>query len=488
MDKPSHVLDLVVGGRLMSACWFLASLGCAILHMRLLAQAWHQSGTALEAAVVSSAWLVGTVISAQRRTAAAGNGLLFVTVVLLWLASPAVSWSIAPALHVLATYVGLCVCSFILGFTSTSWLTRPRRFPPVGEQVLLCRGLVGSTVGLVIVWLLPGSVFSAVCGLIVLVPLLLLDVLPQSRSPLPATGGLVERWSAQVVPSTAGRRTGLTLETGALPRGWWISYLAARGQLGLTVLASVFAVVTGATWSSVPTVFAADLASAHQLSHLVWLLGGQLCALVCGLLLLFSTVGRRAFGSVSRLLPESWRACGRPVSLVLLLVMAAALVAVGIFQESWMLATSLYGYTLAAWCWGLLLPRLRPTISTITFACRHSYQEPVIPRILPLRQLEEDLVQRKVGMAEVLGVVIATPLLGELVDHSSVDAVLIFVGCGLIGSLAVATCFFSRSWRESSHTQLERWYAGRGNISLPRPPALPDEYNGHHSRSSKVEA
>jgi len=234
MDKPSHVLDLVVGGRLMSACWFLASLGCAILHMRLLAQAWHQSGTALEAAVVSSAWLVGTVISAQRRTAAAGNGLLFVTVVLLWLASPAVSWSIAPALHVLATYVGLCVCSFILGFTSTSWLTRPRRFPPVGEQVLLCRGLVGSTVGLVIVWLLPGSVFSAVCGLIVLVPLLLLDVLPQSRSPLPATGGLVERWSAQVVPSTAGRRTGLTLETGALPRGWWISYLAARGQLGLT--------------------------------------------------------------------------------------------------------------------------------------------------------------------------------------------------------------------------------------------------------------
>ncbi len=73
-------------------------------------------------------------------------------------------------------------------------------------------------------------------------------------------------------------------------------------------------------------------------------------------------------------------------------------------------------------------------------------------------------MQRKVGMAEVLGVVIATPLLGQLVDISSVDAVLIFVGCGLIGSLVVAAGRFFRARGESSHPELERWYGGRGEI------------------------
>lgn len=487
MRNAPHVLDMVGGIRLMSACWLFASIGCATLQMRLLAQVWHQSGSALAASAVSAAWLLGMIISSRRCTASTSSGLWLVIVILIWLACPALRLSLAPVPQPLVPYGGMCVCSFILGFTSTSWLTRPRPFPQPGERVLLCRGMVGSTLGLVLVWLLPGSLWSSVIGLVALVPLLLLDAWPQSSSPLPAIGGLVERLSTRVVAGTTGRATGLNLEMGALPRGWWISYLAARGRLSLTVFASVFAVIMGALWSALPTVFAANLASTHQLSYLVWVLFGQLFALASGLLLLSSVAGRRAFGSTLRLLPESWRNHGRFIALALLLVMAAALVAVGLSQSAELLAISLYCYTLAAFFWGLLLPRLQPSISAITLASRHIYREPVIPRLLPLRQLEEDLAQRRVGMTEALGVVMATPVFGALLDHFTVDEVFIFVGCGLIGSLAVGVWLFSRAWGESPHAQLERWYCGRDNLSLPRQRSR-DAHDGHHSLEARVEA
>ena len=40
-------------------------------------------------------------------------------------------------------------------------------------------------------------------------------------------------------------------------------------------------------------------------------------------------------------------------------------------QASWWLAISLASYTLAAAVWGILLPRLRPSVGTLVFAQRH---------------------------------------------------------------------------------------------------------------------
>ena len=40
-------------------------------------------------------------------------------------------------------------------------------------------------------------------------------------------------------------------------------------------------------------------------------------------------------------------------------------------QAPWWLAVSLASYTLAAAIWGILLPRLRPSVGTLVFAQRH---------------------------------------------------------------------------------------------------------------------
>ncbi len=454
MTIHTHVSDLVESRRLVRICWLMASLGIATLQMRLYAQAWHQSGTALESAIVASAWMLGAVLSFQAPDAGRLWGAGFVGGVLVWLFTPAVAWHLAPVREASATFGGMTVCGLILGLFSTAWLTQRRLWSPIGERVLLCKGLVGGTIGLVLAWLLPDTRWSGVVGLLGTIPLLVLDAWPQSRCPLPAR-------------RTAGGASPLRLDRGALPLGWWIRYLAARGRLSLTLLASLVTILLGAIWNTIPTPFAGALQAGHQLGKLEWLLGGQLCALAVGLTWLAGP-GRGRFGEERRLLPETWRVHARWVWLLSLLVMAGGLLALGLpfLQDPWSLAISLGSYTLAALFWNLLLPRLRPAISTMTLAHRHLYRQPAVPRLLALRQGEEDLALRCVQIAEALLTVIVTPAVGWLTDRFTVDGLLRVVGFGLLVCLAVVVIAFSRAREQQEPEPLARWYGGTGTAAV----------------------
>src|SRR5215469_6120790 len=88
-----RLVDLAMGGRIFSACWFSASLGLSILQMRLLALAWQQSQQALVPAGLMSVWVLGTLVGLRLSNATRGWGAVTCTGALLWLAGPSlVMW------------------------------------------------------------------------------------------------------------------------------------------------------------------------------------------------------------------------------------------------------------------------------------------------------------------------------------------------------------------------------------------------------------
>ncbi len=182
------------------------------------------------------------------------------------------------------------------------------------------------------------------------------------------------------------------LSTASLPWNWWWSYLVGRaceskGYVLLTLLASSAAVILGGVWGAVPTAFAGGMLETHELGKLGWLLAGQIIALVVGV---------------------CWMGC--------------SLVTLGLpfLQASWWLAASLASYTLAAAVWGILLPRLRPSIGTLVFAQRHLLhrQGMGLPDTLHLAhgRAQEERLTRFFATVEGVLIAVFTPVVGWLID------------------------------------------------------------------------
>jgi len=454
--QKGHMLDLVVSRRLVGTCWLLAALGIATMQMRLLAQVWHESALVLVTALAASAWMLGAVASLQRPNTQRIWGACFAAGVFLWFLSPLISLRVAPAFLHLTTLVGLLAAAFILGFCSTAWLNQ-RRGSAIGEQFTLSRTLVSGTVGLVLVWLLPNASWSGGVGFVLLTPLLALDAWPQARSPLLIRGGSPTRLLLRTTHQYPGG-TGPQLDTEAMPRGWWLRYLAARERLPLTLLASGSTIVLGGIWSTIPTPFASALAEVHQLGKLEWLLGGQLVALAAG----FSSLAWLGLGEVVAshpLLLDILQSHARSAVILLLMAMSAGLLALGLpfLQDPWSLGAILGGYTLAALLWGRLLPRLLPSISTEISAQQHVYRHLAVSRLLPLRQSEEDLANRNVLIAEAWLSAILAPVFGWLVDLFTVDRLLLFLGTTLLATLAAVATAFAFDKRPQQPPSLRRW-------------------------------
>jgi hypothetical protein len=407
--------------------------------MLVLKQAWLVSRQALVPTCVVSAWVIGSLLGTRLRATPRLWGVCLSACSLLWILGPQlVSWRIAHVSAALLNKGALLGIALLLGALSTAWLLQPRSWPAVGEHAILARGLIGITGGLCIVWFFP--TLAGLIARICILPLLVLDYWPAGRSPLPATGGVVENWVSRYWST---QRWQVQLDGNAFPRTWWWSYLVerernSRGYLQLTLLASSSAIIVGAVWGAVPTPFAAELAATHELGKLGWLLGGQIVALAVGAC--FVMAARNVVGFPDRVVPTSWQARVLTLALSMLVVLAVSLVALGLpfLQAPWWLALSVVSFTLAGAVWGYLLPRLKPSLNTVMHARRHSTLGTESGLMNPLRLAHAQALEADVNrfFATAEGVLIAaiTPVLGALIDfYGSVDRVLIIVGlCTLL--------------------------------------------------------
>ena len=447
-----QMIDPVIGRRIFTLCWFCAGLGVSILQMQLLAQAWSVSRQALVPACMVSAWVLGSLFGTRLRNMTLRWGGCLLACTLLWCVSTRlVSWRIGIVPTTWLSDGALIASAVLLGAISTMWLMQQRPWPAAGERVALARGLVGTTAGLCVVWMLP--TWAGLIALACLIPLLALDGRPAARSPLPAMGSVVENWVGRYWNPD---RWQVQLEVRSLPRNWWWSYLATRSQdskgyVQLTLLASGSAVILGAIWGAVPTPFAAGLAGAHELGKLGWLLGGQIVALAIGACC--ALVARNVVGFPDRLVPPSWQARVMYVTLSMLVILGGSLVTLGLpfLQAPWWLAVSLASYTLAGAFWGLLLPRLRPSFTTLAVAQRHRWLGQDTGRLdtyhLTHERAQEERLMRLFMIAEGILIAVCTPVVGVLIDlYGSVDRVLVIVGqCFLLGLTLLALISVLRS-------------------------------------------
>jgi hypothetical protein len=455
-----HTLDPVIARRIFTGCWFSAGLGVSILQMLLLAQAWLVSRQAFVPACMASAWVFGSLLGMRLRATTRLWGGCLMACTLLWLLGPRlVSWRIAVVPTTLLSDGGLMVLAWLLGASSTAWLAQQRPWPEAFERAALARGLIGITAGLCIVWVLPA--WAGLIALTCLLPLLVLDCWPAGRSPLPAIGSVVENWANRYWST---ERWQVQLEVRSLPRTWWWSYLVerardSRGFVQLTLLASSSAIILGAVWGAVPTPFAAGLAGTHELGKLGWLLGGQIVALAISACCML--VARNVVGLPDRLVPISWQARAFALALSMLVILAGSLVTLGLpfLQAPWWLAVSLASYTLAGAIWGLLLPRLRPSLSTVVSAQRHRLHDQGIGRLdtfqLAHGRAHEVRLTRLFVTLEGVLVAFLTPVLGMLIDlYGSVDRVLVLVGlCFLLGLTLLALTSVLRSLKHPQRSE-----------------------------------
>jgi hypothetical protein len=259
----------------------------------------------------------------------------------------------------------------------------------------------------------------------------------------------------------------MQLDGRSLPRTWWWSYLVerardSRGYVLLTLLASSSVIMLGAVWGAVPTPFAAYLAQTHELSKLGWLLGGQFVALAISACCVLAA--RNVIGFPDRVVPTSRQARAFSLALALLVILAGSLVTLGLpfLQAPWWLAGSLASYTFAGVMWGLLLPRLRPSIGTQLFASRHGMLRAGvrIPDTVQLAHVlaQETLFTRQFTVVEGVLIAFLTPMLGWLIDvYGSSDRVLILGGlCSLLGLTVLALVRVLWSLKLAQHAPVAR--------------------------------
>jgi hypothetical protein len=277
-------------------------------------------------------------------------------------------------------------------------------------------------------------------------------------------GSVVENWAGRYWNPD---RWQVQLEVRSLPRTWWWSYLVtrtqdSRGYVPLTLLASGSAVILGAVWGAVPTPFAAGLAGTHDLGKLGWLLGGQIVALAIGACC--ALVARNVVGFPDRVVPPSRQARAFALALSMLVILAGSLVTLGLpfLQAPWWLAVSLASYTLAGAIWGLLLPRLRPNLTTLVVAQRHRWLGQGSGMTDPLHlahgRAQEERLARFFATTEVLLIAIFTPVVGLLIDlYGSVDRALVVIGqCFLLGLTLLALTSILRSLKQPQRLRFTR--------------------------------
>jgi hypothetical protein len=458
-----QTIDPVIGRRIFTLCWFCAGLGVSILQMQLLAQAWSVSRQALTPACIVSAWVLGSLFGSRRRTTIRVWGGCLLACALLWcVGTRLVSWRIGLVPTTWLSDGALISIAMVLGTISTAWLLQQRPWPVAGERAALARGLVGTTAGLFTVWMLP--TWAGLIALACLIPLLVLDGRRAGRSPFPAMGSVVENWVGRYWNP---ERWQVQLEVRSLPRNWWWSYLVTRAQdssryIPLTLLASGSAVTLGAIWGAVPTPFAAGLAGTHELGKLGWLLGGQIVALAIGACC--ALVTRNVVGFPDRLVPPSWQARAMYVALSMLVILAGSLVTLGLpfLQAPWWLSVSLASYTLAGAIWGLLLPRLRPSFTTLAVAQRHRLlgqdRGMTDPLHLTYGRSQEERVTRIFAITEGMLIAVFTPVVGVLIDlYGSVDRVLVIIGLSFLLVLTLlALTSVLRSLKHPQRSQFAR--------------------------------
>jgi hypothetical protein len=448
--RVEKAIDPAIGRRMLSTCWLLAGLGIATLQMLLLAQAWSVSQRAFVPACMASAWVLGALLGMRLRADTRLWGSSLVLCALLWLGgSRLVSWQMIQTLLPLAVanLFALAALALLLGTISTAWLSQRRLWSPANERVMLARALVGITAGLFVVWVLPA--WAGLVGLACVIPLLAFDFWSASRTPQPGETGVVDAWVGRY---WRAEQRPLRLHTASVPRNWWWSYLVGRareskGYVLLTLVASSTAVILGAVWGAVPTAFAAGLLETHELGKLGWLLGGQIAAFVIGVR--WFSAARGVVGFPDRLLTPSWQSRGLSLGLLMPVVMGGSLVTLGLpfLQAPWWLALSLASYTLAGAVWGILLPRLRPSLGTVILAQRYLLlgKGMGLPdtRQLAYGCAQEEHVTRLLSTTEGMLIAVITPVVGWLIDLlASVDATLITVGTCVVLVLACSLFAF----------------------------------------------
>jgi hypothetical protein len=435
---PSYLLDTAMRRRILNGCWLLAAEGISIAQMLLLSQAWRQDQQAARTACIASAWLVGTLIarvvnSALRRRSAPPAivwGAAFLSSAMGWRAwALPVGQSSTPSLmtDLVARILLLLGMALLLGFFSSLWLGQQRSWAAVGERAALVRNTFCLTFGLAIVWFFP--TWAEVVGLVCLLPLLLLDLLTALLDPRPSWGGMTRTLLDQRADPT--RWSSLRLERRASAAGWWRTYLVRRGHAVPTLLATGTAILLGAIWNTIPTPFAGGLAATGEMNKLIWLLAGQLGALTLGAWLLNSSPG--LVGAPDRLVPFSLRTPGWRLAWLSLAGISVSFVLLGLprLQDPWWLALSLGTYTLATATWGVLLPRLRPSIATEVFAQRHqAFGRGIVVRsgYLAYEQALENRVNLVLSTGEGLMTAVGAPVVGMLIDYMTADRTLIFIG------------------------------------------------------------
>ena len=231
----------------------------------------------------------------------------------------------------------------------------------------------------------------------------------------------------------------LRLERPARMAGWWRTYLVQRGYVVHALLASGTAILLGGLWSALPTAFAGALAQTGELNKLVALLAGQVAALAVGTLLL--NKNRNLIGIPERLIPSSLQTHAWRLAWLTLVGIAFGLVLLGLplLQAPFWLGVSAWIYTLALTTWGLLLPRLRPSITTEVFAQRHlAFAQGRVMRsgYLAYEQALENRVNLVLSTREGLMTAACAPAVGLLIDQMAGGRTLIFIGLALAWFLA----------------------------------------------------
>jgi hypothetical protein len=155
-------------------------------------------------------------------------------------------------------------------------------------------------------------------------------------------------------------------------------------------------------------------------------------------------------------------------------ILAGSLVTLGLpfLQAPWWLAVSLASYTLAGAIWGLLLPRLRPSLSTLVSAQRHRWHGHGIGRLDTFqlvhgREQEARLTRMVITMEGIL-IAFLAPVLGVLIDlYGSVDRVLVLVGLSFLLALTLsALTSILKSLKHAPRSQVARsTFEGRATRS-----------------------
>ena len=447
-----YTLDSAVRGRIHAGCWLGAASGIAIVQMLLLAQSWHQDQQATRTACIASAWLIGALIAGLANSALRGRftplapvwGALFLCGAVGWrLWSPQVGPIRAslPAFAMVVSTLPLLGMGLLLGLLSSLWLTQQRNWANAGERTVLVRNAVCLTFGLVAAWCFP-TTWAELTALACVTPLLLLDLLTALLDPRASWRGT----SALLLEQQAdpGLWPLLRLERRFTFSDWYRTYLRERKFTVTTLLATGTAIMVGAVWNSIPTPFAGGLARMGEVSTLLWLLAGQLAALALGAYLLNRSRG--LLGRPDRLIPHPLRTLAWRLAWFSLTLMGCGLALLGLpsLQATWWLGFSLLLYTVASVAWGILLPRLRPSIGTEVSAQRHiAFGRGAVMRnsYLAYERAIEDRVSQVLRTGEGLLTAVLTPIVGLLIDHTTVDDALIIMGLALawfLGTVLIA--------------------------------------------------